>query len=273
MCRLVGWIGAQSRTLLDVLGADALARFTDLSRVHGHGWGIVSRAENGELRSHRSTKAAHADPEFATVAANWSAASALVHLRWATPGFGLSLQDTHPFLADDWAMVHNGAISPSSAVGALLKPESARTPLGSTDSERFFLAVRDEIGADEPTVASFGAAIETVSERGVAAGLRASSLNSMFLSPAGLFVLNWHDPAQVPPIDSDAPNTPPYYDLRHRFDDGTHVVVSSGFVDHADTFDLLPQASTLHLRGDGSVADGVVRPVAALCPVLGADAA
>ena len=270
MCRLVGWSGERARTLADLLGADALALFTDLSAIHGHGWGFGYRdPSTGRPRTIRSTRRARDDPDFAKAAHTLAVPAAVVHLRWASPGYGEGLTNTHPFTADDWSLIHNGAIGPNSRIDDLLHPVSERRPLGSTDSERLLLAVLDELGPSgaEAQGAQLAAAIERVSTRAVQAGLTASSLNLMMLGPSGLHVLNWHDDSQVPPIQADDPSLPPYYDLRHRLDHGTHVAASSGFVpDAGGEWELLPNASLLSL-GPGTPELRDVRPDLALCPV------
>jgi predicted glutamine amidotransferase len=281
MCRLVGWISDEPVTLREVLGDEALARLVDLSAIHGHGWGFgYLDPQTGALRARRSTLAARADPGFAAAAAELATTRALVHLRWATPGFGHSMADTHPFLRDGWAMIHNGAIGPSGRVNAMLDGSGSRPAYGSTDSEHLFLAVLEALdtadGGDEAGAESVGAtlaaAIETISDRASAAGLVASSLNSMFLGPTGMYMLNWHDINQVPPVmlaaaQADAPDLPPYYDLRHRHTDGLDVVASSGFVTDPSAWTSMPNGSLLSLGFDGKHTLHAVRPRYPLCPV------
>lgn len=287
MCRLVGWSGERPRTLADLLGADALARFTDLSAVHGHGWGFgYLDPSTGRPRTIRSTRRAKDDPDFAEAAHTLAVPAAVVHLRWASPGYSAGLANTHPFTADGWALIHNGAIGPSSRIDDLLRPDSGRRPLGSTDSERLLLALLDELAPARPARAggpgeagraggpggpgeageALAAAIEVVSTRAVRIGLAASSLNLMMLGRSGLHVLNWHDDSQAPPIQADDPSLPPYYDLRHHRDGETRVAASSGFVPETGEWELLPNASLLSL-GPGEPVLRDVRPDLALCPI------
>jgi predicted glutamine amidotransferase len=281
MCRLVGWIGERPRTLDDVLGAEALERFKDLSRVHGHGWGIAYvDPTTGELRYHRSTRMAQEDPDFDAAATGVAANVALVHLRWATPGFDHTLADTHPFVRDGWAMIHNGAVGPPDRVDQMLAPGTRLRPAGTTDSERLFLAVLDVVGPNgvegigagaEPLGDDLATAVELISDRAVGAGLHASSLNSMFLGPRGLHVLNWHDITKAPSIavsDPDDPTAPPYYDLRHRHDDDLDVVASSGFVSDPTAWARLPNASLLSVGFDGAHSCHDISPHQALLPVV-----
>jgi predicted glutamine amidotransferase len=271
MCRLVGWVSEQPRSLAEVLGPETLRRFVELSSVHGDGWGIAWTSPTGpEVR--RSTAAARVDETFMPAAHEITATAAVVHLRWATPGFGIGLRNTHPFLCGEWAMAHNGSIGPSTAVAALLAPGSAR-PAGTTDSEHFFQGVLGSLPAAGHGLA---AAIEATSTRGADAGLGSSSLNSIFLGPAGLDVLTWHDPAQAPVLPlaggaaggtSQGTAAADYYDLSHRSSAGLDVVVSSGFVPERAGWHLLPSASLTHIPFSGGMTRRYpIAPCRPLCP-------
>jgi predicted glutamine amidotransferase len=266
MCRLVGWFGQRRRTLRDVLGDDGAARFSDLSAVHSNGWGIsYLDPASGQPTAIRSTLPACEDPRFADLASNLAVAAATVHLRWATPGLGHTIEDTHPFVRDGWSLIHNGAIWPTEELAALRRPDSMRRPVGTTDSERLLLAILDELDASDGDIV---AALETISDRAVRAGLRASSLNLMLLGASGMHILNWHDVAAVPAVfDADDPTLPPYYDLRHRVVDGTHVAASSGFAGDPASWQLLPNASLFSIGADGTRQLRDVRPDLPLCPV------
>jgi predicted glutamine amidotransferase len=267
MCRLVGWISDEPRSLRDVLGKEALDRFADLSGVHGHGWGTARLdPENGRLTTHHSISAARDDPDFPAVADIRSRVG-LFHLRWATPGFDQNLANTHPFVRQGRAMIHNGAIGPAERLPLLRRPGSGYSAVGSTDSEQLFLALLDEVDHTSSAPGDVATAIETISDRAVAGGLSAASLNSLFIGRFGMTALNWHDPANVPAIDADDPSSPPYYDLRHRHGDGLDVVASSGFVSDPQTWALLPNASLLTIDFGGGRTLLPVRPSRPLCPL------
>lgn len=267
MCRLVGWISDRPLTLVDVLGPQALDRLVQLSSFHGDGWGIAWRGTPG-LRVQRSVLAAREDAAFAAMAHQTRATAAIVHLRWATPGFGHGLANTHPFLAGDYAMAHNGSIGPSERIGKLLVDGAAERPSGSTDSEHFLHGV---VASLSETGHDLVAALERTSTRGAGGGLHAASLNSMFLGPDGLHVLNWHDPSSVPKkaarSNANDPDNPPYFDLRHRAVQGLDVVVSSGFVPDASTWSLMPPASVTHFPTPGRSTIRRLAPELSLCPI------
>lgn len=268
MCRLVGWVAARPLSLAEVLGPAALERLVRLSSFHGDGWGIAWRESSG-LRVQRSLHAARHDPAFTAMAHSIRAAHAIVHLRWATPGLGHELADTHPFLSDDYAMAHNGAIHPTADLGALLAHGPADDqPRGSTDSEHLFHGVLASLSAADGDLVT---AMERTTTRGACAGLHAASLNSMFLTQDGLHVVNWHDASAVPDAaaqsNADDPSNPPYFDLRHRSEPGLDVVVSSGFVPDASTWALLPPASITHIAGAAQARSRDLEPELPLCPI------
>lgn len=271
MCRLIGWVAREPVTLREVLGDDAVARLLHLSTVHCHGWGVAWRAE-GRLLVRRSTDQASRDPDFRTVLDSLATTAAVVHLRLGTPGFDRQLTDTHPFSDEQWALAHNGAVAPAARVDELL-PAGAPAPQGTTDSERWFLALRhayDCLGDTDPAGADpasrVAAAASIVMQRARSAGLTCSSWNSLVLGPRSLFAVNDHDdswrPADIPVWPTDEPGPvagwPPYFDLRWRDAGGTQVVVSSGVVDDTQDWTMLPNRSVLRLDlagGDAEVVD------------------
>ena len=142
MCRLIGWVAREPVTMRELLGDEAVARLLHLSTVHCHGWGVAWRTADRLLVRKSQSQASH-DPGFLDVLDSLSTTAAVVHLRLGTPGFDRLLTDTHPFSDGEWALAHNGAVAPAERVDALLTGRSG-TPQGTTDSERWFLALRHE---------------------------------------------------------------------------------------------------------------------------------
>lgn len=241
MCRLLGWVSRTPASARDVLGDDGLAAFRRLSRLHADGWGRAADDGNGPVLD-RSTTRADDDPEFAR-AMTYPTQAAVVHLRWATPGLPVELRNTHPFLHDGRAFAHNGAIYPVDRVGDVLPPEWQRRLHGSTDSERYFLAVLaelDEPGTDVPTAAA------RVTDR-LARAFRPSSLNALLLAPETLYAVSCYDPAAAPPAPEAAfVDRSTYFDLRYRVTPDSVTVASSGFLPpEADGWEHLPNGSVL----------------------------
>jgi predicted glutamine amidotransferase len=246
-------------TVREVLGDAAVERLLELSTVHRDGWG-AAWFSSGSLQVTRSPVAAHGDPSFASFVDSVRASAGTVHLRLGTPGFGRTVVENHPFTDGMWSLIHNGAIAPRSLVDALLPDGVSAT--GTTDSERWFLALRSRLAAGAPVP---DAAAEVIAAAEVD-GLHASSWNSLVLGPDGLHVINHHDLAWLP-VDVQlwpelypdrAVEWPPYFDLRVRQVDGVTTVLSSGIVDDLTGWTLLPNESVLSVPLDGSAPTPVV---------------
>jgi predicted glutamine amidotransferase len=233
MCRLVGWVSSEPTSLAAVLGPAALDRLTHLSTVHCDGWGAAWHDEQGVLQTQRSLLPAHQDNAFREFAEGCTARSAIVHLRLGTPGYGEGPDNTHPFVAGAQAFAHNGAIGPRAKIDLLVRGDLGRVS-GRTDSERYFLALRDELadGAD------LAGAVRRVLDRMAEHGLVGNSLNAMLLSPDTLQVIAEHDgkwePSTIPvwPADDLASGVvlPKYLPLAYRTRPDQVAVVSSGIV-------------------------------------------
>jgi hypothetical protein len=255
---MLGWVSSTPVRVRELLGDAAIERLLALSSVHRHGWGMAWH-DDEVLSVRRSSRPACEDEDFVELVDTVRARSALVHIRMGTPGYGRGTVDTHPFSDDTWALIHNGAVAPSALVGALLPPGAPRQPDGSTDSERWFIALRAEID----TGRSVPEAVAAVIERAHAAGLHASSWNSMLLGPDALSVVIHHDPSLLPVDVKLWPDLypeavvcwPPYFDLRWSQRDGATIVASSGIVDDMSGWPLLPNMSVARLPLDAGPAE------------------
>jgi predicted glutamine amidotransferase len=249
MCRLVAWVSETPRTLRQVLGDAALARLQHLSTVHADGWGAAWHDDDGRLVAQHSPTRAGADEAFHSFADGLASRACLVHLRLATPGYGYGRVSTHPFVDSQWAFAHNGAILPTSSVDALLTEDSRRRPTGPTDSERYFLAVRDGMDRQDGSVP---AAVDDVLSRIAAAGLDASSLNAMLLGPDAVHVVSHHDPhwqaGTIPVWPADLlPAVPAYFPMSWHDDGTTVAAASSGIVHDPDLWQPLPNDAVLRI--------------------------
>jgi predicted glutamine amidotransferase len=143
----------------------------------------------------------------------------LVHLRWATLGLRIDAANTHPFTDGRVAFAHNGSIQPPAALDGLLSERSLRRRRGTTDSERYFLAVADRLRDG----ASPADALRTTADE-IAATTPFTSLNCLLLTPKELYAFCRFDP-DGPLEDED----PEYYTLRYRASGDAVVVSSSGW--------------------------------------------
>jgi predicted glutamine amidotransferase len=73
----------------------------------------------------------------------------LAHVRAATTGFSVSEANCHPFIAEEYAFMHNGAVAEFKRIKrtlrAALSDEAYHWIHGSTDSEHLFAVFRDRI--------------------------------------------------------------------------------------------------------------------------------
>lgn len=191
--------------------------------MHDDGWGFAGVEDIGSTpRVERSVLPAFRDELLSTFTTT-AFSSCVVHFRKASPGIPVELKNSHPFLYGNVAFAHNGSIHPLERLDDLLTPQWRGRMTGTTDSERYFLAVMAQVekGLDLST------AINVVVTK-ITRDLETSSLNAMFLTPNSLYVVNSHDPAKSPGPDME-PDGKPYYQLRLRRTSNAVVVASSGF--------------------------------------------
>ena len=118
------------------------------------------------------------------------------------------------------AFAQNGAIHPQHRLPELLPARLEAEVAGSTDSERLFLYLYDLLAGGEPFVEVVRDALADLLER-----FTSPVLNSMYLTPDHLHVINAHNPTALP-----YPGDPhDLFALRFRVDDGLVVVASTGF--------------------------------------------
>jgi predicted glutamine amidotransferase len=218
VCRLLGWATRTPTSLHRLLGHDDLADFTELSGLHGDGWGLA-RGVRGGVEVRKRADAARMSDDFAL----WSRATrsdvGMVHLRRATLGLPVRLQNTHPFTDGRLAFAHNGSIFPPPALDALLSPAAQARRTGDTDSERYFLAVLSRLEAGATSTEALHGAVA-----GIAATTSYTSLNCLLLTPEELYAVCFFDP-----VGHGSDEAPDYYHLRYRVDDDALVISSSGW--------------------------------------------
>jgi predicted glutamine amidotransferase len=218
VCRLLGWAGREPAALADLLGEDDLAGFTGLSALHRDGWGVARSTAHGvEVR--KRAEAAGTSARFDRWARRRRTDLGIAHLRRATLGLPVGTANTHPFTDGRIAFAHNGSIAPPAALDRLLIPRTADRRRGTTDSERYFLAVAERLDAG----ATPEEALRTTADA-IAATASFTSLNCVLLTPEALYAFCRIDP-HGPLEDTD----PEYYTLRYRVSDDAVVVASSGW--------------------------------------------
>ncbi len=263
MCRLLGYCATSEASLEDVVGADGLSEFTGLCALHGDGWGMAWH-EGAQPVVRKSPVRADSEPEYDKLAREPLSDMGLVHLRWATPGLGVSEANSHPFRYGDYVLAHNGAIHPQDRLGELLPPAWESRLVGTTDSERYFLLIMSRLAkyGGDMVAAIAGAAAD------IDARFEPNSLNAILLSPDRLYAVSWYHRDRVPEaklraFGYDRPDEiAAYFDLSYRVTDRAVVVASSGWPQSgwtplpnrhvlvADRRTLFAQVLPLTLSGD-----------------------
>jgi predicted glutamine amidotransferase len=231
MCRLLSYVSAResaaARTLANVAPA-----FTAMSSAHADGWGIAWRGPDG-VRGVREARSARRSPLFGNTVASVITDAAILHLRDATTGLPIDATNTHPFVRDGFAFMHNGFVGPIGDIDAMI--DSDLVPIGRTDSERYFLAVLTEIRAGRDVADALLAVADRVVEL---AG--STSANAMLLSSEALHVVCAYRPGRQPPEFGED-----YFALRYLRTDESVVIGSTG-IEQAGWTDL-PERSVLTL--------------------------
>ena len=226
MCRLLGYVTRTPAALVELLGEADLFEFTELSCKHGDGWGAAWATDTG-VEVVKAPDAARMSSAFGRHVYEHAGDLGIVHLRWATLGLEVAPENTHPFTDGTVAFAHNGSIDSSSSLDALIPADLQRLRMGTTDSERYFLAVLAEVMRENqryPNGRGGLAASVAVTVEKIAASHTFSSLNAMIATPDELIAVCCYDP-----VAEEKEEEPDYYHLGYRVTEGAVIVSSSGW--------------------------------------------
>ena len=245
MCRLAAWSGASPRAAAAAFGDGGVERLVALGRQHRDGWGTAWRPPSGGLPQRvRAITSAGEDPAFRAALTGTPTTAGLAHLRWATPGLPVVEANAHPFVVGDLAMAHNGGIYPLDRVGEILDPEREARAAGTTDSERYVLAVAARLAASADPVTAVSAAVGHLF-----AGWAPTSLNAVALLPEVLLAVCAFDPEAPVGVPEPADE---YYAMAWTANAGGVAVASSGvFPTGDDAWQVLPNPSVLVVPAGG----------------------
>jgi len=202
-----------------------------MSTLHGDGWGAAVWESGAGVEKVNSVHRAIDDPTFFTVAST-PATAGIVHLRWATAGLPVCLENTHPFTSGDWSFAHNGSFPDHERLVDLLSDERRAALEGTTDSELYFQLILQETERCGDIVPGIRSAIAIIRET---CGL--GSLNCLLLTPGRLLAVQAvaATPAPVQSLLRSAGEAglpeghdESYYHLRYTVRDGSFVVASTG---------------------------------------------
>ena len=126
MCRLLGYAtSGRNLSLQDVLGTRLAEQYRQQSMIHNDGWGCAliteptvtrhfsdggARTPETATRIYKSTVAARFDQIYQLVSRQ-GARGAIYHLRLASSGLPLIIENQQPFFCDGLSFMHNGDIS------------------------------------------------------------------------------------------------------------------------------------------------------------------
>ena len=217
MCRLLGYATRRPTTLAELIGEDELAEFTELSQLHGDGWGFGWATADG-VQIFKAPDSARHSREFGRHARGHRSDLGLAHLRWATLNLAVGAGNTHPFTDGTIAFAHNGSIRDAESLDALIPADLLATRRGTTDSERYFLAVLAEARQSE-----LPAALATTVQR-IAARHEFNGLNAIIATSTQLIAVCRYTASPDAAVEDTE-----YYDLRYRVTDEGVIVSSSGW--------------------------------------------
>lgn len=217
MCRLLAF-ASMAPTTPEKLVGDDLRSFVSLSQEHGDGWGMAWHDGDGELTVAKDVGAANTSDLLEKLSRTTETEAMVLHLRKASPGLSIALENTHPFRAGRLAFAHNGWVWPIPDLEALLDPAARHTLRGTTDSERYFqllLAAMEATGDVER-------ALPPLLER-LRRDFHHNALNFVLLTERRLYAVCDYNPEAVM-----RRGDPEYYTLGYRVAPGSVVVGSSG---------------------------------------------
>lgn len=146
MCRLLAFTSLERKSFYDVVGSE-FENFVALSAEHKDGWGI---GHEGIVV--KDIKAAKESQLLSETGKGLETSGALFHLRLASKGITVDIDNNHPFTHGTTTFMHNGTIRPSDAAEQFINNKYKKLITGTTDSERFFYALLsqvDELGLIE----------------------------------------------------------------------------------------------------------------------------
>lgn len=234
MCRLLGYVALSPVSVVGVLGEEDFEVFTALTAVHGDGWGMAWREPpDGTVRTVTSAASAMDDPAYARLTGEPTGRAGMLHLRWATSGFEVSPENTHPFVRDGYAFAHNGHVAPVERLEGLLEPATRAALAGSTDSERYFGFVRQCIASSGDEETGLREALGVLTDE-----FPDASLNALLLTPTRMFGVHINSRAPTPitrmrtlvEAEEDLPHrhVDEYFAMDYRVSDDAVHVISSG---------------------------------------------
>jgi predicted glutamine amidotransferase len=208
MCRVLGVVASGPESLAEVLARSD--GFCELSHKHADGWG-VAWYEAGDLRIVKGALPAWMDPGYEPALASVTGDIAMVHLRRASIGIPVLLENCHPYGEGTVAFEHNGQFRVSERLRAHYTDSGLRPCEGTTDSELYFGLVLDAFSrtGSWPSAIYEAASLITRDLWADDPHDNPNALNCLLLTPDALYGFSQSEPSKR---EADAP--PDTYVLR-----------------------------------------------------------
>jgi predicted glutamine amidotransferase len=214
MCRLLGFVAHEPVTITSVLD-HVLSGIIDISHVHCDGWGMAWYDRG--LQHAKAPEAAYASEQYASLVQNVRTDILLSHVRRATPGYELCMENTHPFTYEQMAFAHNGSIVPKEAIEAFIAPHLLPYVTGTTDSERHFFALFSALEHASP-IEAIQKHLQTLHQN-----MQSNSLNFLFMTQDALYAVCDYDP-DGPMVQNQAD----YFHLQYHIAPDAVIIGSTG---------------------------------------------
>ncbi|HWT23669.1 MAG TPA: class II glutamine amidotransferase [Solirubrobacteraceae bacterium] len=226
MCRFLAYAAPRPASITELVPRH-LQEFIAMARKNADGWGMGYRNGNGGPFAIRSLLSAEEDDGFMAAAARRLGDTGIVHLRSATPPLAVDYANSHPFVHGDLMMAHNGAIFPQQSLDEILPPAWRGRPEGTTDSERYFLAIVAAMEEGCTPVEAIRRTVVHILDR-----FQPSCLNAFLVTPDTLYATSWHQEEPYPDeyyrlFTEEELAT--YFHLRYRVGEHGLVIASTGW--------------------------------------------
>lgn len=215
MCRLLSYVAREPVVVSDML-QDIFTAFMDLSHFHNDGWGFAWYDEYDRIQLLKEPGPAYMSAQFSYRAGHIRTDAFLGHLRWATSGT-ICMENTHPFIAGQLAFAHNGSVNHQEELEELIAPHLRENLVGTTDSERHFLALLSALESAAP-VEAIRTHMGHLHER-----LSLVNANFVLLTPDTLYVVCDFDPES-----RRAQKSPDYFPIKYCVTPDAVLVGSTG---------------------------------------------
>jgi glutamine amidotransferase len=257
MCRLIGFASLTAESIGDVIGPQQCEIFQGMSLLHRDGWGTMwleddERATTCTVAARRSVNPGLGDVDLRSSLIAHPSRARVAHLRLASKGMPVRLENTHPYVLGNLGFVHNGGILPTGDLRGLLSDASLAQAEGNTDSELYFALIREHLTAGIDLAGATSRAVSEIRDR-----YPTASLNALILSPDELVAVHASRHTPIPheefaesgllPHELPLEHSTDYYRMGYLRSPNGSIAISSVGIEMAG-WEELPQESVTHVN-------------------------